>query len=151
VLPSATSKGPDGTFPFKSAPALLCFLTDTSVWILRLLAAICGWKETARVLPKSERNRHGIDVELVPPCSLVTLAVNFAMVCAAEWNGELVAHFAAECARLRKPEMVSLANLPATQGARLSRYEAKVVLVTIAARLDQREVVDALGLELANS
>ena len=73
------------------------------------------------------------------------------MMCAAEWNGELVAYLAAECAWLREPKMVSLANLPATQGARLSRYEAKVVFVTIAARLDQREFVDALGLELANS
>src|SRR3984893_17716697 len=89
------------------------------LWILRLLAAICGWKETARVLPKSERNRHGIDVELVPPSCLVTLAVDFAVMCAAKWTCELVAHLAAECAGLRKPKMVSLARLPATQGARL--------------------------------
>ena len=77
--------------------------------------------------------------------------MHFAMMCAAEWHSELVAYLAAECAWLCEPKMVGLAGLPATQGARLSRYEAKVVLVTIAARLDQGEVVDTLGLELANS
>ena len=71
------------------------------------------------MLPEFERDRHGINAEPVPPCGLVTLAVNFAMVCAAEWNGELVAYFAAECAGLREPKMVSLAGLPATHCARL--------------------------------
>jgi hypothetical protein len=45
-----------------------------------LLVAACGWHNTPRVLPKSKRNRHGIDVGLAPPRAFVTLAVKLAMM-----------------------------------------------------------------------
>ena len=76
-------------------------------------------ERTPRLLPKSERNRHGIDVGSVPPCALVTLAVKLAMMDAAQRHRELIRYPAAECAWLREPKMVSLAGLPPTHGARL--------------------------------
>jgi hypothetical protein len=45
-----------------------------------LVVAACGWDNTPRVLPKSERNRHGIDVGFEPPRAFVTLAVKLAMM-----------------------------------------------------------------------
>ena len=39
-----------------------------------------GWDNTSRLLPKSERNRHWIDIGFVPPRALVTLPVKFAMM-----------------------------------------------------------------------
>ena len=112
-----------------------------SRWISMLVVAACGWDNTPRVLPKSERNRHGIDVGFVPPCALVTLAVKLAMMDAAQRHRELIRYPAAECARLREPKMVSLAGLPATHGARLNGNEAKMIFVTTAARLHRGEVI----------
>ena len=93
------------------------------------------------MLPKSERNRHGIDVGLVPPGAFVTLAVKLAMVDAAQRHRELIRYPAAECARLREPKMVSLAGLPPTHGARLDGNEAKMIFVAAAARLHRGEVI----------
>jgi hypothetical protein len=53
---------------------------QTSRWISMLLVAACGWHNTPRVLPKSKRNRQGIDVGLAPPRAFVTLAVKLAMM-----------------------------------------------------------------------
>ena len=61
--------------------------------------------------------------------ALVTLAVKLAMMDAAQRHRELIRYPAAECARLREPKMVSLAGLPATQGARLTGNEAKMIFV----------------------
>ena len=85
------------------------------------------------MLPKSERNRHGVYVGLVPPGALVTLPVKFAMVDAAQRQCELIRYPAAERARLRETKMMSLAGLPPTHGARLNGNEAKMIFVTTAA------------------
>ena len=102
---------------------------------------LAAGSNTPRVLPKSERNRHGIDVGFVPPCALVTLAVKLAMMDAAQRHRELIRYPAAECARLREPKMVSLAGLPATHGARLTGNEAKMIFVATAAQLHRGEVI----------
>ena len=85
------------------------------------------------MLPKPERNRHGVYVGLVPPGALVTLPVKLAMVDAAQRHCELIRHPTAERARLREAKMVSLARLPPTHGARLNGNEAKMFFVTSAA------------------
>ena len=66
-----------------------------SLWISMLLVAACRWENTPRVLPKSERNRHGIYVGFAPPCALVTLAVKLAMMDAAQRHCELIRYPAA--------------------------------------------------------
>jgi hypothetical protein len=100
-----------------------------SLWILWLIAS-CSWGYTPRLLPKSERNRHWIDVGFVPPCALVTLAVKLAMMDAAQRHCELIRYPAAECARLREPKMVGFAGLPTTHRTRLNSDEAKMILIT---------------------
>ena len=39
-----------------------------------------GWDNTSRLLPKFERNRHGIDIGFMPPRALVPLTVKLAMM-----------------------------------------------------------------------
>jgi hypothetical protein len=55
-----------------------------------------------------------VDIEPVPPCSFIGAMVNLAMVNTAERHRELVAHFATERARLRKPKMMGIRRLTPT-------------------------------------
>ena len=48
-----------------------------------------------RVLPELKCDREWINTDPFPPYWLVALAVKFAMMHSAQWNGELVAHLAA--------------------------------------------------------
>ncbi len=48
--------------------------------------------------PKLKRDSHWIDPGLGPPSGFIAVAMDFAMVPAAERNGEFVADFAAQCA-----------------------------------------------------
>ena len=142
MLPSAPSKCPEAKFPLESSRIPASLLDRyVSRWILWLVIASCSWEHTSRLLPKSERNRHGIDVGFVPPQALVTLTVKLAMMDAAQRHRELIRYPAAERARLCEPKMVGLAGLPATHGARLNRNEAKMIFVARAARLHQGEVI----------
>jgi hypothetical protein len=51
-----------------------------SRWISMFPVSDGGWDNTSRLLPKSERNRHWIDIGFVPPRALVTLPVKLAMM-----------------------------------------------------------------------
>ena len=134
-----------GTFPVGGSPYPARLLDrHHSLSILGLAVAAYGWDNTPGLLPIFERNRHGIDVGCLPPATLVTLPVKLAMMDAAQRHRELVRHPAPECARLRKPKMVSLARLTATQGARLTGDEAEMILVTTAARLHRGEVIGSI-------
>ncbi len=81
----------------------------------------------------------------VPPCSLVTAAVNFTMVTAAERDGELIADLASQRPKLGKANMVRIRRLPSTDQAGLPRDELQVIFVASSARLGegQRALVDA--------
>ena len=76
---------------------------------------------------------------LAPPCSLVTVAVNLAMMSTAERDGEFVADFAPERAMLGKANVVRICGLPSADQAGLRRDELQVVLVAKAARLGKRQ------------
>jgi hypothetical protein len=52
--------------------------------------ASCTSVHTSGLLPKSERNRHWIDIGFVPPRALVTLTVKLAMMDAAQRHRELI-------------------------------------------------------------
>ena len=58
--------------------------------------------------PERPGCRRRIGTGLLPPCCFVTAAVNFAMVSAAEWHGEFVAHLPAQCPILGKAQMMSI-------------------------------------------
>ena len=71
----------------------------------------------SRLLPKPQRNWHRVNVELIPPRSLIADAVQLAMVNAAERNRELVGHSAPERSRLREPQVVWIRRLAAAYQA----------------------------------
>src|SRR5580698_3115056 len=80
-----------------------------------------------------------VDACLVPPCSFIAVAVHFAMMAAAERDGELVADLAAERPALREAQVVSIARLPSADQARLLRHIPDVLPVPHPARLPERQ------------
>ena len=73
-----------------------------------------------RLRPKLARDRGRVDAGRVPPRLLIAGAMNGAVVDAAERHRELIAHLAAECARLRKAEVVGIAGFSRTNQAGMS-------------------------------
>ena len=104
----------------------------------RLLSVVGGNgrdEKTPRVLPKAERRCFGINVDQRPPCFLVHLAVQLAVVNAAQRDSELVADLAAKGARLHEAEMVGIAGLATTHQTRQRGNEIEVLLVANPPRL----------------
>ena len=81
------------------------------------------------MLPEPMSGRQWIEVDARPPGDLVTAAMNLIMVDAAKRDGELVAHPAAESARLSKAEMVGLAGMTPAREAGLRHYEFEMTFV----------------------
>ena len=90
----------------------------------------------------------GVNAGRRPPGPLVAGAMDRAVMRAAERNGKLVAHFAAERPRLQVAKMMRIGLFAAADETRLSGNIAKVLAVSIAPRCrnHQRALVDALGL-----
>jgi len=67
------------------------------------------------------------------------------MMHSAQRHREFVAHAAADCGALGKPEMMRVRGASAAEQAWLQRYELEVIAVAVAPRFAQREVglVDA--------
>jgi hypothetical protein len=76
----------------------------------RRAASACGGFITIepRVLPEPERNWKRVDVELLPPCSLITRPMKLAVMDPTNRHGELVAHSVSKGTRLCKREMVRI-------------------------------------------
>jgi hypothetical protein len=89
----------------------------------------------ARVLPEPERDWKRIDVELPPPCGLVTGAMKLAVMDPADRDRELVTHSVSQRTRLRKREVVRIGRHAAAHKARLPQHEFPVVLITQPNRL----------------
>src|SRR5207249_3470805 len=82
-----------------------------------------------RLLPEPKRDRNRVDVELPPPCGLVTRAMQLAVMDPADRDDELVAHAASECTRLCKREVMRIRRHAAAHKARLPQHEFPVVLI----------------------
>ena len=63
--------------------------------------------------PKLARQADGLETGFRPPVRFPAGAVQFAMVCPAQWNGKLVADLEAETAGLREPQVMGIARLAA--------------------------------------
>ena len=87
-----------------------------------------------RVLPEPERDWKRINVDLAPPCGLVTLAMKLAVVDPTNRDGELIAHSVSEGARLHKREVMRIRRRSAAYKARLPRYELPMLLIAQANR-----------------
>jgi hypothetical protein len=86
-----------------------------------------------------------IDSSISPPCSLVACAMNRAVMPAAERYHKLVAHLAAERARLRESEMMRVGGFAGADQAGLRGDEPQMLPVAITFWLGEREdaLVDA--------
>jgi hypothetical protein len=100
------------------------------------------------LFPKLAGDLDRINAGLLPPGLLVADAVNRAVMRAAQWDGEFIAGFAAERARLNESEVMRIRRLAAAQEARLLGYKSKMVPVAIAAWRPERQdaLIDAMGL-----
>jgi hypothetical protein len=89
------------------------------------------------VLPQPVGHSERVDAGRRPPCRLVTLSVNLAMVGAAERHRILVADFAAQGSRLHEAQVMGLGGLPLAAKAGLRRHELQMGAIAVAARLAQ--------------
>jgi hypothetical protein len=92
--------------------------------------------------PELSGDLDGIDALRLPPGDLIAGAMQVTVMDAAERHRELIAHFAAQRARLHEAQMMGIAGLAPTDQAGLPGHVAQMVLVAIAARCGDRE--DAL-------
>jgi hypothetical protein len=98
--------------------------------------------------PKSAGCRHWINAQLAPPCGFIATAVDLTVVPTAQRNGELIADFAAESARLGKAHMVGIARRPPANQTWLPGNESDVLPITDAPWFGkgQNRLVDPLRL-----
>ena len=79
--------------------------------------------------PELARQADGLEICFGLPVRFLTGAVQFAMVCPAQWDREFVADLEAETAGLRKAQMMGIAGLAPANEARLFGHEPQVGLV----------------------
>ena len=80
--------------------------------------------------PQRRGDGEGIEADVPPPLGFVAAAMNLAVMSAAQWHREFVAHLAAERRVLGKPDVVSVDWLSSADEARLRRDEFDVGFVT---------------------
>ena len=85
-----------------------------------------------RLLPKLSGNAKGVDLEFFPPSSFIAGLMELAVMASAERDGELVADFDSQCARLCEAEMVRVARVATAYKARLGSHEAQMGFVASA-------------------
>jgi hypothetical protein len=82
-----------------------------------------------RVLPELECDWKWIDVELLPPCGLITRAMKLAVMNPANRHGELVAHSVSQRTRLGKREVMRIRRHAAAHKTGLPQHEPPVALI----------------------
>src|ERR1700723_3666629 len=92
--------------------------------------------------PQFSRGLRWINSGIAPLRGFIAVAVEFAMIAAAERDGELVADLSAKCPALGEAQVVGVAGLPAADQAGLRRDEPEVIAVA-----DAPWLVDCPGLQ----
>ncbi len=95
-------------------------------------------------VPKPLRDIERGQVEFLPPSRLVAAQVKLTMMDPAERDGELIAHLAAQRARLCETKMVRVGGTSSTHEARLRGDESPMVFVPLAPHFAKGEI-GALG------
>ena len=80
-------------------------------------------------LPKSLGNWQGVDVEALPPGHFIASLMQLTMMTAAERNSEFVADFETQGSGLRKPQVMRIGWLSATDEAGLRSHEPQMGFV----------------------
>jgi hypothetical protein len=88
-----------------------------------------------RLCPQSLGRCGRINTGVLPPFRFVTATVNLAMVTAAEWDRQFIAHLSPECPVLCKAKVMRVSRLPATHEAGLLGNELDVDFIPHSARL----------------
>ena len=114
-----------------------CLIVSRGIWCLHRLRHWRDFTIRPRVLPEHERDWKRVDIELPPPCGLVTRAMQVSMVDPANRDDELVAYTACECTRLCKGEMMRIRGHAAAHETRLSQHESPVILIAQANHFSQ--------------
>ena len=83
-----------------------------------------------RLLPKIPSDRQGVDLQVLPPGYFIAGLMQLPVMVATKGHGELVAHFKTEGSGLRKPQVMRIARLPATDQTRLRGDEPQMGFVT---------------------
>jgi hypothetical protein len=90
-------------------------------------------------LPQIMGYHDRINLVGLPPCGLIAVPVECAVMASAERHGEFIADPAAEGARLCKPQVMSIRGPPPADQARLRRHKPEMRTVAVATRFVQRE------------
>ena len=98
-----------------------------------------SWQQGMCCEPQRASGVVRINANPFPPSRFITTVMNFAVMPAAQRNGELIADFAAECGALRKAQMMGIGRVPATNKAWLPSNRFNVLPVANAARRRKRE------------
>src|SRR5262245_61966468 len=92
-----------------------------------------------RLQPQGASRRSRIGTDLMPPGQFIARAMHLTMVSSTQRNSEFIAHFAAECRRLRKLQVMSIGRTAAADQAWLLGNGFDVVSVANPARRWQCE------------
>jgi len=92
-----------------------------------------------RVAPQLASDFDRIDTNLHPPCAFIASAMNLSMMESAQGSNEFIAHLAAEGVRLHEAKVMGIRRGPPTYETSLLCDEPKMILVSVAARLGDRE------------
>jgi hypothetical protein len=79
------------------------------------------------MLPEPQRDWKRIDVELLPPCGLITRAMKLAMMDSANRDGEFVARTISKTTRLGKREVMWIRRYAAAHKTGLPQHKPLVV------------------------
>ena len=88
-----------------------------------------------RFQPQCASGNGRVDFSIFPPPGFITIAMDLAVMAAAQWHGELITHLAAKCAVLREAQLMGIRGPPTANQTRLFGHKLDVNLVTKAARL----------------
>ena len=72
-----------------------------------------------RLLPVLQSARKRVDFYFLPPADFIAALMELAMMTTAERNGEFIADFQPQCARLRKTYMMRIARMASADQAGL--------------------------------
>jgi hypothetical protein len=105
----------------KTVLELACPPRNLTLFRVRSEDRCLAWRDFANRIcfgPKPLSGSQRINASLRPLGEFVTGAVDFAMITAAQWDGELVADSTAEGRRLRDPQMMRVRRLSSAYQAR---------------------------------
>ena len=83
-----------------------------------------------RVQPERTSRGGRIDASFLPPCRFLATAMDFAMMTAAERNGEFIADLAAECLALHKSGVMGICRPSAANQAGMLGDKSDMIPIT---------------------